>query len=176
MMKDVVLLAVSLVLIAAAVEDMARLRISNIFPLLVIGLYAAWVAAAGWENDIWRNGTVFLGMFALGCGLFALRWMGGGDIKLMSTCALWFDWQGVVPWLVYVTVGGGVLALVLMIGRRLVPQAVREGSSIALFDKKGPIPYGVAIALGTIMALYMAGPNPSGIAHMPDFVQGLHLK
>src|SRR3546814_1686553 len=48
----------------------------------------------------------------------------------------------------------------------------REGSSLALFDKKGPIPYGVAIALGTIRALYMAGPNPSGIAHMPDFVQG----
>ncbi|UZW55450.1 prepilin peptidase [Sphingobium sp. JS3065] len=173
MMKDVVLLAVSLVLIAAAVEDMARLRISNIFPLLVVGLYAVWVAVAGWENDIWRNGTVFLGVFAMGCGLFALRWMGGGDIKLMSACALWFDWLGVVPWLVYVTVGGGVLALLLMVGRRLVPQGMREDSSIALFDRKGPIPYGVAIALGTIMALYMAGPNPSGAAHMPDFVSGL---
>ena len=57
-------------------------------------------------------------------------------------------------------------------GRRLVPQRVREGSSIALFDKKGPIPYGVAIALGTIMALYMAGPNPSGAARLPDFVRG----
>ncbi|AJR25054.1 prepilin peptidase [Sphingobium fuliginis] len=173
MMKDLVLLAVSLVLIAAAVEDMARLRISNIFPLLVVGLYAVWVAVAGWENDIWRNGTVFLGMFAVGCGLFAIRAMGGGDVKLMTACALWFDWAGVIPWIVYVTVGGGVLALVLMAGRRLVPQSVREGSSIALFGKKGPIPYGVAIALGTIMALYMAGPNPSGVARLPDFVHGL---
>lgn len=173
MMKDVVLLAVSLVLIVAAIEDMARLRISNVFPLLVVGLYAVWVAVTGWENDIWRNGTVFLGVFALGCGLFALRWMGGGDIKLMAACALWFDWQGVVPWFVYITVGGGVLALLLIAGRRMVPQSVREGSSVALFAPKGPIPYGVAIALGTIMALYMAGPNPSGVAHLPDFVQGM---
>src|SRR3546814_8001912 len=73
MVKVLVLSAVLFVLVAAAVEDMARLRISNIFPLLVIGLYAAWVAVVGWENDIWRNGTVFLGMFALGCGLFAMR-------------------------------------------------------------------------------------------------------
>lgn len=173
MMKDLVLLALSLLLIAAAVEDMARLRISNAFPLLVVGLYAVWVATVGWENDIWRNGTVFLGMFAVGCGLFAMRAMGGGDVKLMTACALWFDWTGVIPWLIYVTVGGGVLALVLMAGRRLVPQRVREGPSIALFDKKGAIPYGVAIALGTIMALYMAGPNPSGAARLPDFVRGL---
>ena len=173
MIKGLVLPAVSLVLVAAAVEDMARLRISNIFQLLVVGLYAVWVAVVGWENDIWRNGTVFLVVFMLGCGLFALRWMGGGDIKLLSACALWFDWQGVVPWLVYVTVGGGVLALLLMAGRRMVPQGVREGSSIALFEKKGPIPYGVAIALGTIMALYMAGPNPDGLARLPEFVRGM---
>lgn len=174
MIKDMVLLAVSLVLIAAAVEDMARLRISNIFPLLVVGLYALWVGVTGWENDIWRNGTVFLGVFALGCGLFALHWMGGGDIKLMSACALWFDWSGAVPWFVYITVGGGVLALLIIIGRRLVPQSVRNGSSAALFAPKGPIPYGVAIALGTIMALYMAAPNPSGTARLPDFVHGLN--
>lgn len=173
MIKELLLPALSLLLIAAAVEDMARLRISNIFPLAVIGLYAVWVAVTGWENDIWHNGTVFLGVFALGCGLFAMRWMGGGDIKLMSACALWFDWQGVVPWLVYITVGGGVLALLIIAGRRMVPQSVRANSSVAIFAHKGPIPYGVAIALGTIMALYMVGPNPSGVAYLPDFVHGL---
>lgn len=173
MIKDIVLLAVSLVLLAAAVEDIARLRISNVFPLLVIGLYPVWVAVTGWENDIWHNGTVFLGVFAMGCGLFAMRWMGGGDIKLLAACALWFDWLGAVPWLVYITVGGGVLALLIIIGRRMVPQSVRTGSSVAIFAARGPIPYGVAIALGTIMALYTAGPNPSGMAGLPNFVRGL---
>ena len=72
-------------------------------------MYAVWVVAAGWESDIWHNGVVFLGVFALGCGLFSLRWMGGGDVKLMTACALWFDWLGAIPWFIYVTVGGGVL-------------------------------------------------------------------
>lgn len=173
MTKDIVLLAVSLVLVAAALEDMAKLRISNILPLLVMGLYVAWVAVTGWENDIWHNATLFLAVFALGCVLFALRWMGGGDVKLLAACALWFDWNAALPWFVYVTVGGGVLALLIVAGRRLVPRTAREGSSLAIFAAKGPIPYGVAIALGTIMALYVVGPNPSGVAHLPEFVKGL---
>lgn len=173
MIKDLLLLTVSLVLAAAAVEDMVRLRISNIFPLLVIGLYGAWVASIGWEDDIWRNGAVFLGTFALGCGMFAMRWMGGGDVKLLTACALWFDWSGVLPWFVYVTMGGGVLALLIMGARRMVPLSVRGNSTLAIFATKGPIPYGVAIAFGTILALYLAGPNPSGVARLPDFVRSL---
>lgn len=173
MTKDLILLAVCLILLAAAIEDIAKLRISNIFPLLVIGLFVPWVAVVGWENDIWQNGTLFLAVFALGSALFAMRWMGGGDIKLLAACALWFDWQASLAWFFYVTVGGGVLALLIMAGRRMVPRSVRDGSTLAIFAPKGPIPYGVAIALGTIMALYMAGPNPSGVAHLPEFVRGL---
>lgn len=174
MTKDLVLIATSIVLTAAAMEDMARLRISNIFPLLIIGLFAVWVGVAGWEADVWENGTLFLAVFALGCGLFALRWMGGGDVKLLAACALWFDWGGALPWFVYVTMGGGLLALLIMGGRRLVPKAARESSSLAIFAPNGPIPYGVAIAAGTVMALYMVGPNPSGVAHLPDFVRALN--
>ncbi|MCK0531158.1 A24 family peptidase [Sphingobium agri] len=173
MMKDLILLAVSGVLLAAAIEDIARLRISNIFPLLILGLFVPWVAVTGWENDIWQNGTLFLAVFALGCLLFGMRWMGGGDVKLLAACALWFDWGAALPWFVYVTVGGGLLALLIMVGRRMVPKAVREGSSLAIFAAGGPIPYGVAIAAGTVMALYMVGPNPSGVAHLPEFVRGL---
>lgn len=173
MIKDLVLLAVSLLLVAAAIEDMAKLRISNIFPLLVMGLFVVWVAVTGWQNDIWHNGTLFLAVFALGCLLFALRWMGGGDVKLLAACALWFDWNAALAWFVYVTVGGGILALLIIAGRRLVPRTTREGSSLAIFAMSGPIPYGVAIALGTIMALYMVGPNPSGVARLPDFVRSV---
>jgi prepilin peptidase CpaA len=173
MIKDLVLLAVSLVLLAAAMEDLARLRISNVFPLLVAGLFVVWVTVAGWENDVWHNGTLFLAVFALGCGLFALGWMGGGDIKLLAACALWFDWGAALPWMVYVTIGGGILALLIVAGRRIVPRTAREGSSLAIFASNGPIPYGVAIALGTIMALYMVGPNPSGVARLPTFVKAL---
>lgn len=173
MLKELLLPAVSLVLIAAAFQDMARLRISNIFPVLVVGLYAVWVFAAGWENDIWRNATVFIAVFAVGCVLFGLGWMGGGDVKLMAASALWFDWAGAVSWVVYVTIGGGLLALVIVAGRRMVPGSVRESSSVAIFARKGPIPYGVAIALGTVMALHMAGPNPSGRAYLPVFVKSL---
>lgn len=173
MTQDLILFATSLLLFAAALEDMARLRISNIFPMLVIGLFIVWVGVTGWENDIWHNATLFLAVFALGCGLFALGWMGGGDVKLLAACALWFDWGAALPWFIYVTMGGGLLSLLIIIARRLVPRGARGGSSLAIFSPNGPIPYGVAIAAGTIMALYLAGPNPSGMAHLPEFVRPL---
>ncbi|MFK4793811.1 prepilin peptidase [Sphingobium sp. ZW T5_29] len=173
MINDLILLALTLLLAAAAIEDMARLRISNIIPIAVLGLFVPWVAVVGWDNDVWQNVTLFLAVFALGAGLFAMQWMGGGDVKLLAACALWFDWNAALPWFVYVTMGGGVLALVIIAVRRMVPRATRDNSSLAIFAAKGPIPYGVAIALGTMMALYMVGPNPSGVAHMPAFVKPL---
>lgn len=171
MIKDLLLLAVSLVLAAAAVEDMARLRISNVLPLTVIALFVPWVVVTGWQNDLWQNATLFLAVFAVGSILFSMRWMGGGDVKLLAACALWFDWSVALPWFIYVTMGGGILALLIIVVRRMVPRAARDGSTLAILAPKGPIPYGVAIALGTVMALYMAGPNPSGVAHLPGFVK-----
>ena len=46
--------------------------------------------------------------------LFQLRLVGGGDAKLLAAAALWVGYEQLIPFLVYVTIFGGVLALVLL--------------------------------------------------------------
>ena len=87
-------LIVAVLLLAAAVEDAVRLRISNLIVLLVI--VAAVVAAgiAGPELALWKNLVVFLGLLAIGTPMFAAGKLGGGDVKLLAAVGLWFDFTG----------------------------------------------------------------------------------
>jgi prepilin peptidase CpaA len=154
------LYAFSALVVLAALQDVAQLRISNLFPVAVVALFAAWVAVRGLEPDLWQNGLVFLVTLLVGMLLFSRGWLGGGDVKLLAAIALWFDMSGGLALIVYVAMGGGLLALLFLIARRLIP-APRDGRvRPPALRPRGPIPYGIAIATGTILCLAWHGPNP----------------
>jgi prepilin peptidase CpaA len=170
MAAQLILYLLSALLIAAAFQDMAKLTIANIFPTLILLLFPVWVAVVGPEADIWMNGVNFLIIFGVGLGLFALKWLGGGDVKLFAATALWFDFSGIVPLVFYVTMAGAGLTIILALLRRMVPAGVKSRFEWAIFERKGPIPYGVAIAIGAILCIYLQGVNPGGQARMPSFI------
>jgi prepilin peptidase CpaA len=172
MAAQLILYLLSALLIAAAFQDMAKLTIANIFPTLILLLFPVWVAVVGPEADIWMNGVNFLIIFGVGLGLFALKWLGGGDVKLFAATALWFDFSGIVPLVFYVSMAGAGLTIVLALLRRMVPAGVKSRFEWAIFERKGPIPYGVAIAIGAILCIYLQGVNPGGQARMPNFIAG----
>jgi prepilin peptidase CpaA len=163
-----ILIALYLVLAGAALQDVAMLRISNLFPVTVIILFGAWLFENGIPSSFWQNGVLFLIIFALGLALFAARWLGGGDVKLLAAGALWFDLGGGLALLVYMSLCGGLLSLVLVFGRRLIPAPARDRLGWPGLKPKGPIPYGVAISAGILWALALHGPNPSGTLKLPD--------
>ena len=147
-------LILSLLLVAAAAEDAIRLRISNITVLLV--LVGAVVAAvvAGPELRLWQNGVVFLGLLAAGTPMFAAGKLGGGDVKLLAATGLWFDFHGALWMLICVAIAGGVLALVVLILRSIGwSESLRE--KVVLLRPKSGIPYGVAIAAGSLIAILL---------------------
>jgi prepilin peptidase CpaA len=78
---------------------------------------------------------VFLGAFAIGA-------MGGGDVKLIAALGLWLVPLDFMRMIVWMSIGGGLLTVVMMVAHRL-----RKA--------EGPleIPYGIAIALATIPEL-----------------------
>jgi len=170
-MKDVILYLLYVLMVLAALQDIATLRISNVFPVVLLILFGAWLLANGVPPDIWQNGVVFAVIFGLGIVLFAVRWLGGGDVKLLAASSIWFDLSGGVILLIYVTLCGGVLGLALILGRRMMTTGFRERIGWPGLQVRGPIPYGVAIAAGVIMAIMIHGPNPSGRLVLQD----LHL-
>jgi prepilin peptidase CpaA len=127
-------------MLAAAVEDAARLRISNITSLVVLvgAIVAAVMAGPTWS--LWQNLAVLILMLILGTGAFAAGWLGGGDVKLFAAAGLWFDFRAAIAFVTFVFLAGGALAICYLAARPF-----RRGR----VDKKsGRIPYGIAIALG----------------------------
>ena len=145
-------LILAILLIAAAMEDAVRLRISNLTVGLV--LVAAIVAAitAGFDLGLWQNLVVFLALLAVGTPMFAAGKLGGGDVKLLASVGLWFDFVGAVWLLVAVALAGGVLALLVLVIRSFNwSEKIRR--RVVLLRPGGGIPYGVAIAAGALIAM-----------------------
>ena len=151
---------------AAALQDFVMFRISNIFVLLLIGLFGAWVFATG-EYDVVQNLVVFGVTLGIGTVLFACGWLGGGDVKLLAATALWFNMAQGLSLFAAITLGGGLLALLLMLVRRMLPVSLYVRSALPILKPKGPIPYGLAIAIGAIIGSQTTGFNPSGYGHVP---------
>jgi prepilin peptidase CpaA len=137
-------------LLAAAIEDAARLRISNLTCLVVLAAAIAAAVAAGPSSSIWQNVAVFAMILALGTGAFAAGMLGGGDVKLLAAVGLWVDLRTAV-WLVgLVFISGGLVALAYLMSRPF-----RRSRS-----KDRRVPYGIAIAVGAIAVI--------GFAHAPS--------
>ena len=144
MVETGIYIAVIAILIWAAATDLKDRRIPNIQPLLVLalfGLLAVWRLQAGDTFTAAAGGPIVAGMLVFGfcIVLFAFKFMGGGDVKLMATVALIAGPTLSASFLLFVAVAGGLVALVTLIHARLKP-----------LISAGPpkVPYGVAIMAG----------------------------
>ena len=137
-------------LLAAAIEDAARLRISNLTCLVVLVAAIAAAVALGPSLSIWQNVAVLAIVLALGTGAFAAGLLGGGDVKLLAAVGLWADLRTAVWLIALVFISGGVVALAYLMSRPF-----RRSRS-----KDRRVPYGIAIAVGAIAVI--------GFAHAPS--------
>lgn len=138
------LIALAIALVFAAFTDIRRRQIDNWLNLaIVLGAPAFWWAS---ELTLWPGVALQLGIalavFVVLAGLFALRMMGGGDVKLLTVLALWIEPTSFLQLLVVMALAGGVLTLVM--GAWHVTRRQRH---------KLAIPYGVAIAFGGLWVL-----------------------
>ena len=160
-------LALIALVCAAGVHDLALRRIPN--RLLVAGLAAAFALHVAGGTFLAGLGGALIGL-TMFLPLYALRGMAAGDVKLMATVGAFtgpvLAWQtciascciGGVMGLAVVLAGGRGRALLVNLQALLRPawMALRgmpsrpeplPGPSV------GNIPYGLAIALGTLLVL-----------------------
>lgn len=158
-LQNALLIALYAVLAFAAVMDVWKLRIPNLFPAAVILLFPAWMYACGWNAQLWQNAVIFIGTFLGGLFLFSRGWLGGGDVKLMAAIALWFDFKGAAALFLWMGLGGAMLAIVFVLLRRTLPAGLIQSGAPSL-KPGGPIPYGLAIAAGAMLAIVGGNINP----------------
>jgi prepilin peptidase CpaA len=92
-------------------------------------------------------------VLAVAFACFAFGWIGGGDAKLLSAVALWFGFAQVMNYLLYASLIGGALTLLLLQFRQWpLPHALTDQAWLdRLHAKDSGIPYGIALAIGALM-------------------------
>ena len=147
--------------IVAGLKDLTSMKIPNwISGLLILAFFPAALAVGLDPMTVAANLGVAALALVIGAGMFALRWIGGGDAKLLAASCLWMGMSGVAPFLIYTGIAGGAFCLLLMTARQYFPMvapSVSQGWVINLMQPKGDIPYGVAIAIGALLALPESG-------------------
>ncbi|QIQ86861.1 prepilin peptidase [Erythrobacter sp.] len=140
------LVALAIALVFAAFTDIRRRQIDNwLNAAIALGAPVFW-----WSSglSLWPGVAMQLGValaaFVILAGLFALRVMGGGDVKLLTALALWIEPASFLQLLVIMAIAGGVLTIVMGTWHFLRRQRERLA-----------IPYGVAIAFGGLWVLGM---------------------
>jgi prepilin peptidase CpaA len=155
MMLDLARLVLFPALMAfAAVSDLFTMTISNRVSLaLVAGFFLlAPLTGMGLHEILLHIGAGAI-VLALAFGCFAFGWIGGGDAKILSAAALWFGFAQLLNYLLYASLFGGALTLLLLQFRQWpLPYALSGQAWLdRLHAKDSGIPYGIALAIGALV-------------------------
>ncbi len=141
----------------AAWSDLKSLTIPNWISLGICLLFPVAVVFSPQEiNWLWSV-AVFTGVLCVGFCLFAIGALGGGDIKLLAALSLWAGLSGIFPFLLTTVLAGGGLVIIIVISHALKRTSIESGFLINLRNAIRAdlsVPYGVAIALGSITIFY----------------------
>lgn len=159
------LVGVSVLLAAAAWIDVRHRRIPNWLSLagILAGLFL-WVLQSSWSGLL----TGFLGLLvggALFLPIYLMRGMGAGDVKLMAAVGSFLGPVHVFYCGLLIAIVGGVIAAIVAVRQGRLRAALLD--SVNLVFRRRPaktlersarhesIPYGLAIALGTVIYLWL---------------------
>jgi prepilin peptidase CpaA len=138
----------------AAASDLFTMTISNRVSLALVAGFMVLALLSGMGlYDILLHLAAGACILAVAFGCFAMGWVGGGDAKVAAGAALWFGFGHLMNYLVYASLFGGVLTLLLLQFRQWPLPYPLAGQTwlLRLHAKESGIPYGIALAIGALM-------------------------
>lgn len=144
----------------SCVTDFRTMRIPNSHSLVIIACFlVAWLVSPETFGKWWNPFGAFALMFAATFGMFCLGMFGSGDTKLSSVLALWVGLGGLMVFLFYMSLAGGLLGGIAMYIRKKkpFPNASAESWVGKAQSGKSAVPYGIAITAGAWAALFHSG-------------------
>jgi prepilin peptidase CpaA len=148
----------------AASSDLLTMTISNRLSLALAGGFFLLTVMTGMSLPVigmhLAAGAVVL-VITFAC--FSQGWIGGGDAKLAAATVLWFGFDHVLDYLVYASLFGGALTLLILFFRRLhLPEVLARHKWIArLHESGGGVPYGIALAAAALVVYPSTGWMPA---------------
>src|SRR5471032_607388 len=154
MLTDVIRLLLFPALMAfAASSDLLTMTISNRLSLALTGGFFLLALVTGMSLPaVGMHLAASALVLVISFGFFSQGWIGGGDAKMVAATALWFGFDNLLDYLVYASLFGGVLTIVLIQFRKLpLPGRLAQLPWILrLHETGGGIPYGIALAAAAL--------------------------
>ena len=99
----------------AAASDLFTMTISNRVSLALVAGYLALALLSGMGfYDILSHLGAGVSVLTVAFACFTMGWIGGGDAKIAAAAALWFGFGHLMNYLVYASLFGGALTLLLL--------------------------------------------------------------
>jgi len=138
----------------AASSDLLTMTISNRVSLALAGGFLLLALASGMPLPViglHLAAAALVLTVAFTC--FAFGWIGGGDAKLAAATALWLGFDYLLDYLLYASLFGGALTLLLIQFRLLPlpPVLARQKWIQRLHETGGGVPYGIALAAAALV-------------------------
>ena len=145
--------------LTAMITDITRFIIPNLLVVMILLTYPSLLFIAPVMPDWQISLLIALGTFFIGFGMFALKLMGGGDVKLLAVLALYLGKESFFDFLFWTAIFGGILSVVLVTVRPIVTYLVTKAGKPPNFVPRilivgEPAPYGVAIGMSFLILLW----------------------
>lgn len=138
----------------AASSDLFTMTISNRVSLALLAGFFLMALVVGLNgHDVLMHIGAGLAVLVVTFVFFARGWIGGGDAKLAAATALWLGFDPLMNYLLYASLFGGALTL-MMLRFRLVPlPGPLAGQEWAerLHRADAGVPYGIALAASALL-------------------------
>lgn len=150
-------------LVTATCYDLSRRTIPNQVSLAILFLACVRFLITG--NDPLVPLGISLLVLVIGFLLYLGRLLGAGDTKLMAALSLFLEPAAMPGFLVITALSGGLLALFTVLKEVSVKLGLNATPASALKQRtdsgraSGELPYGVAIAVGGVFAVFSSEPG-----------------
>jgi prepilin peptidase CpaA len=138
----------------AASSDLFTMTIANRVSLILLGGFGLLSALTGTSAAVvLTHAEAAAAVLAIVFVFFACGWIGGGDAKLAAVTALWLGFAHLAEYLLYASLLGGALTLLIIQFRAVPLPQVFVGREWAerLHRRDGGVPYGIALAAAALV-------------------------
>jgi prepilin peptidase CpaA len=138
----------------AATSDLFTMTIANRVSLILVAGFVLLAAMSGMSgaamlSHLGAAAAVLVAAFVC----FSCGWIGGGDAKLAAATVLWLGFGHLLDYLLYASLLGGALTLLLIQFRAMPMPHALAGRQWAerLHRNGGAVPYGIALAAAALL-------------------------
>jgi len=138
----------------AASSDLFTMTIANKVSLILIGGFVVLALLTGMgAYDMLIHAGVAAAVLVVAFLCFTRGWIGGGDAKLAAATVLWLGTNHLADYLVYASLLGGALTLLIIQYRALPMPRMLLGREWAerLHRPDCGVPYGIALAIAALL-------------------------